>query len=398
MHLLLVDPKNRFRQEVESGLSARGHRVEVSGDYQAALASAQSNSFDALLVSAPDVTASQASGSFRDLVRHADLNDLAAIVVGDNKPGAGLGEGQFVDYAAPDISPDELQGRLSMIQRYQHKVHSMETDLANMQRLFRQLNVQFAQVDQEMRLAGRLQSAFLPQTVDKVGRAHFATMYRPATFVSGDIYDIYRVDEEHIAIYVADAVGHGMAASLLTMFIKNAVTSKSMHDEGYTVLSPGETLGLLNAKLVAQHLPNSQFVTAGYMLLNTTTLELRYARGGHPYPFHCTVDGTLSELKSGGGLLGIFDEQDFETQSVVLKPGEKVILYSDGVELGFAESQDREDEYSHYRKVLSDIAHLPADKLVDTFAEMLDAESGSLNPRDDVTLVILEIGNTVASA
>ncbi len=393
MHLLLVDPKQRLSQDVESKLCARGHHVEVSPDYESALNSAKDQSFDAMLVSAPDESADSARGPFGDLVRHFDLSATTTIIMGGYAGCANLFEGHCVDYAAPDISLDELQGRLATIELYQHKVQSMETDLANMHRLFKQLNVQFAQVDQEMRLAGRLQSAFLPQHVENVGRAHFAAMYRPATFVSGDIYDIYRVDEDHIAFYVADAVGHGMAASLLTMFIKNAVTSKNVHDQGYTIYSPGQTLGMLNSKLVEQHLPNSQFVTAGFLLLNIRTLELQYARAGHPYPFHCSADGRLTELKSGGGLLGIFDEQDFDTQSVTLRPGEKVILYSDGVELGFAESKEREDEYCHYRSVLNDIAHLSADELVHSFAEALDAESGSLNPRDDVTLVVLEIAN-----
>jgi sigma-B regulation protein RsbU (phosphoserine phosphatase) len=393
MHLLLVDPTHRLAQDVASKLCARGHQVEVSPDYVTALASAKHHSFDAMLVSAPDGVSVSAQGSFGDLVRHVDMSAMTTIVMGGTEGIASLCEGHCIDYADADISLDELQGRLATIDLYQHKVQSMETDLANMHRLFKQLNVQFAQVDQEMRLAGRLQSAFLPQHVENVGQAHFAAMYRPATFVSGDIYDIYRVDEDHVAFYVADAVGHGMAASLLTMFIKNAVTSKNVHDQGYTIYSPGQTLGMLNSKLVEQHLPNSQFVTAGFLLLNTRTLELQYARAGHPYPFHCSVDGCLTELKSGGGLLGIFDEQEFETQAIELRPGEKIILYSDGVELGFAEKKERADEYCHYRSVLHDIAHLSANDLVHSFAEALDAESGSLNPRDDVTLVVLEIAD-----
>ncbi|MCA9252558.1 MAG: PP2C family protein-serine/threonine phosphatase [Phycisphaerae bacterium] len=396
MHLLLVDPAQRLAPDVQTKLCGRGHFVEVSPDYASALARAKDQSFDALLLSAPDSSSDALRGTFGDLVRHVDMSATTTIIMGGSEGFVNHCDGHCIDYADVDMSLDELQGRLATIELYQRRVHSMENDLANMHRLFKQLNVQFAQVDQEMRLAGRLQSAFLPQHVENVGLAHFAAMYRPATFVSGDIYDIYRVDEDHVAFYVADAVGHGMAASLLTMFIKNAVTSKNVHDQGYTIYSPGQTLGMLNSKLVEQHLPNSQFVTAGFLLLNIKTLELQFARAGHPYPFHCSVDGCLTELKSGGGLLGIFDEQDFETQSVTLRPGEKIILYSDGVELGFAESKERADEYCHYRNVLNEIAHLSADALVHSFAESLDAESGSLNPRDDVTLVVLEIADESA--
>ncbi|MCH7812992.1 MAG: serine/threonine-protein phosphatase, partial [Planctomycetes bacterium] len=207
-----------------------------------------------------------------------------------------------------------------------------------------------------------------------------------------DIYDVYRVDGQRVAFYMADAVGHGMAASLLTMFIKKAVVSKRIHDRGYELLTPSETVAGLNDALTAQALPNCQFVTACYCLINTDTLEMQYARGGHPYPLLVSADGSLTELKSAGGLLGLFPGDQYPTRTVQLKPGEKIILYTDGLEFAYEQDKGTADKLHYYRHVFERLARLPVNELVGRIATRLDSEAGSLNPRDDVTVLAVAIG------
>src|SRR5688572_8924311 len=81
-------------------------------------------------------------------------------------------------------------------------------------------------LDEELRLAARLQQDFLPKSLPQVGPVRFHTLFRPAGHVSGDIYDVMRLDETHVGFYIVDAVGHGMPAALLTMFLKNAMVTK----------------------------------------------------------------------------------------------------------------------------------------------------------------------------
>ena len=93
-----------------------------------------------------------------------------------------------------------------------------------------------------------------------------------------------RLDEKHVGFYMADAVGHGMPAALLTMFIKNALVTKQITPGGYRLLNPSETMAHLNEALVGQHLSHATFATAIYGYVNTETLEATFARGGHPCP------------------------------------------------------------------------------------------------------------------
>jgi sigma-B regulation protein RsbU (phosphoserine phosphatase) len=400
LHVLLVDESAKLPADIATMLRGEDYQVTETDNYATALATARKTPIDAALLvtppaaeSAPGSTESDEPGgdAFAGLLRACEVQGTAAIVIGDRDRVGETDAPHLFSFAPPSITLEEIKGRLSMVAHYHRQVRSMERDLDNMQRLFRQLNIQFTEVDQEMRLAGRLQSAFLPHELPPIGPLRFSALYRPATFVSGDIYDVARIDEDHVAFYVADAVGHGMAASLLTMFIKNAVVSKIIHDDSYEVLDPDQTLQRLNRRLVDQQLPNSQFVTACFGLVNIRTLEMQYARAGHPYPLHCTTDGSISELKSPGGLLGLFEEEEFPVQRVTLRPGEKVILYSDGVELAFPGNEGRDDELNYYRKAFFDLVQRPAGEFTLEFAKLLDGEAGSLNPQDDVTLLVLDV-------
>lgn len=391
--VLIVDPADRISQDVGPFLSAGGHQVDVTKAYREALDRARGGGFDAFVLPAPVDGPDSESADFKKLMRTIEKSGAAALILGDPPVGAVADDFYLADFADQVAGAEEIRGRLASMLRYHRMVRGMHRELSSMHRIFERLNVQFNEVDQEMRLAGRLQSDFLPARETDFGSVRFSALFRPASFVSGDFYDVQRVDEDHVAFYVADAVGHGMAASLLTMFIKNAVVSKIIEDNQYRLLEPGETMELLNDKLVAQHLPNSQFVTALYGLVNIKTLEVQFARAGHPYPMIFDGDGTSAELKNPGGLLGLFESERFITNRVHLQPGHKFVVYSDGLEVAFAEAEDRDDAMQHYRQVFGEKAHLPAGDMVYQIGVAIDAESGSLNPKDDVTVLVLEAVN-----
>ena len=262
-----------------------------------------------------------------------------------------------------------------------------------MERLGKRLNRHFTEVEQEMRLAGRLQRDFLPQVSEPIGPLSFSAVFRPASWVSGDIFDIFRVDERRVAFYVADAVGHGMAASLLTMFIKKAITAKRTFNDRYEVLSPSETMQGLNDALASQGLPNCQFVTACYCLVDTETLEMQFARGGHPYPLLTSADGAVTELKTTGGLLGLFPGEQFATGTVQLRPGQKIILHTDGLEVVYSLNDDPESKCRHYRRLFNELARYSAREMTTRITSLLDEQVGSLNPVDDVTVIIMEVNH-----
>src|SRR5882757_4490893 len=230
------------------------------------------------------------------------------------------------------LSPADL---LRQVEALQHQLNDLQQEVNLLRRRDETLNFSIARFDEELRLAARLQQDFLPKSLPQVGRVHFHTLFRPAGYVSGDLYDVMRLDERHVGFFICDAVGHGMPAALLTMFIKRALVTKEVFESGYRLLGPGEALNRLNQALVAQTLSQATYATAMYGIVNTETHEVRFAKGGHPAPALLHGDGRLEFPDATGALLGIFPDEQFAVTTLQLAPGDRLFVYSDGIEVGF---------------------------------------------------------------
>ena len=244
------------------------------------------------------------------------------------------------------------------------------------------------QLEIQLKMAGTVQRDFLPQFLPDSPRFKWAVAFMPADWVSGDIYDITRLDETHIGFYLADAVGHSMPAALLTMFLKQAIQMRQTVGNVYKIFTPLKVINNLNHKMSAQHLTGCQFVTCCYCLLNTETLKLDYCRAGHPYPILISKNEPPQQLQTRGSLLGVFEDAHFEAGSVQLQSGDKLLLYSDGAE-PFIGTKENETPLS-FSEEFTNIAALPAKQLAAEF-EILTRASKSIPEPDDITLLVLEI-------
>ena len=214
--------------------------------------------------------------------------------------------------------------------------------------------------------------------------------------VSGDIYDVARLDEDHVAFFVADAVGHGMPAALLTIFIKRTLETKEiLPNGGYRIIPPDEALAHLNNELLSQQLSLCQFVTMIYGILNTKTRTLSWARAGHPLPFLLKTNGEAGELDLDGALLGVFPNEQFPLQTVQLAPGDSVLMYSDGFESAFTDPFAGSNGgliNDRYRLEFSKLAGKDPHARFAAMVGQLDHQEGSLHQRDDLTALMMTIG------
>ena len=278
---------------------------------------------------------------------------------------------------------------LQELENLQSELDSLKTEINFLRRRDETLNFYMSRLDEELRLAARLQQDFLPKKLPQVDPLRFHTLYRPAGYVSGDLYDVFRLDEAHVGFYMADAVGHGMPAALLTMFIKNALVTKQITPEGYRLLQPSEALARLNDTLVDQNLTQATFATAVYGTIHTKTLVCNFARAGHPYPLLMRDDGTVVNLEADGGLLGIFPNDVYQDQQIQLRAGDRLFVYSDGIEIAFAD--DHALNTQQWRVELENRRNMPVDRLLLELSQNLDRETGSLAPKDDVSIIVAEV-------
>jgi sigma-B regulation protein RsbU (phosphoserine phosphatase) len=288
--------------------------------------------------------------------------------------------------------PAPLAGAVPVIDQLgemQDEIQGLHAELNMLRRRDETLRFLMHRLDEELRLAARIQQDFLPKNLPQVGDVHFHTLFRPAGYVSGDLYDVMRLDEEHVGFFICDAVGHGMPAALLTMYIKRALVTKELLPGGYRLLDPSETLRLLNTALVDQALSQATYATALYGVINTRTLEVAFAKGGHPAPALLRKDGKLEFPEAIGALLGIFPDEQFAVTRLKMEKGDRLFVYSDGIEVGFcgediADNQRWQDEL-HRRRALS------TENLLYELSAELDRQTGSLQPKDDLTLIAIEV-------
>jgi sigma-B regulation protein RsbU (phosphoserine phosphatase) len=283
------------------------------------------------------------------------------------------------------FAPGELLAQVNALLRLKDVHDRLADKTAEVQRMNNRLQKAYQQIDQELELAQRIQSSFLPQALPEVPGIRFAVHYLLCGRVGGDFYDVFRLDEHHVGLYVADAMGHGVPASLLTVFVKRGVKGKEIFGDRYRLVPPAEVLQQLNKELIGQQLSESPFITMVYGLLNFRENTLAVARAGHPYPLHVPRAGEPAFWRQEGLLLGVVDAA-FPTRTYPLGAGDKVLFYSDGIDAaGF---EDRPLGAESLQACAARHRHLPVHEFVPRLARELFSSSTSLP--DDLTLLALE--------
>jgi serine phosphatase RsbU (regulator of sigma subunit) len=282
------------------------------------------------------------------------------------------------------FTPGELKAQVASLARVKAIHDRLAAKAQEAARLNGRLQQAYQQIDQELELARRLHASFLPQSLPQVANTRFAAHYLPCGRVGGDFYDVFRLDEQHVGMYVADAMGHGVPASLLSIFVKKGVRPKEVFGNRYRILPPNEVLTRLNRELIEQRLSNHPFITMAYAILNTHDGTLRVSRAGHPYPVYIPARDDVTAWKPDGLLLGLTDAQ-FGCMTHPLAPGDKLLLYTDGIDQAqvAGSAQGMESLLECARR----LRHLPVEEMVPQMARAL-CSSGQA--ADDLTLLAVE--------
>ncbi|MEM9883818.1 MAG: PP2C family protein-serine/threonine phosphatase [Planctomycetota bacterium] len=311
----------------------------------------------------------------------------------------GLPAGAEVDTGVvalpPDASPEAAGVVMATLLSHASALRSLAAEARLLQAQSTGMAGQFDKIDEELRMAVKIQRRFMPQELPDADGLGFDVLWRPAGYVSGDIYDVARLDEDHVGLFIADAVGHGVPAALVSIFIKNSIQTRRITPgvgAGYRLLPPGEALATLNRAMIELDAGQASLGTAAYALLNTKTQRLTVARAGHPAPLLLRGDGRTQWLEPDGAMLGIFPEEVFEEQTFDLDDGDRFLLYSDGFEVAFPGcDQAGRLANEHYAAEFEGLRRGSGEEALDFLQGRLDLQSGSLNQRDDLTVVCTSV-------
>jgi sigma-B regulation protein RsbU (phosphoserine phosphatase) len=247
----------------------------------------------------------------------------------------------------------------------------------------REMILQLQLQKQEIADARAIQQGLLPKEIPQLPGYEIASAWQSALTVGGDYFDILPFGEEALGLCIGDVAGKGLPAALLMSNLQAAVRGLASLS-----LPPDGLCSRLNA-LLCRNMTSDRFITFFYAQLDGPTRLFRYASAGHNPPFLLRRDGTHQRLREGGGVLGVFPNQKFDLGSAQLAPGDRVILFTDGV----TEANNPEgEEFGEARllNLLEQNRASSAGELQKTILNAASAFSGG-HWHDDVTLLVLAV-------
>jgi hypothetical protein len=237
--------------------------------------------------------------------------------------------------------------------------------------------------EQENRLLAEVQARLLPKEIPEVEGCEIASEWRPAGVVGGDYYDVLRVDGGATALCIADVSGKGMPAALVMSNVQAGL--RALITEG---VPPARLLGRLN-DLLRENVRTGTFVTLFLGVLDPGGHRLVFSNAGHNPPILMRADGTFQRLFGGGPVLGVLPGSVYEAHEVVVGPGDRLVMYTDGLT---ERADDDGEEYGEARLVemLSANRRQSAAGLRDAIVADVTAFSTSAF-EDDLTVLVAAI-------
>jgi len=212
--------------------------------------------------------------------------------------------------------------------------------------------------------------------------------------IGGDIFNVFRLDEDHVGIYMIDVSGHGVPSALVTVSVSQIlqpdngyITKKRIFSPpGYEITSPGMVLEALDHEYPIERF--EKYFTIVYMIINIKNGTLTYSNAAHPSPVILRRNGELELLEKGGTIIGLGGPIPFEEEQRVLQEGDRVILYTDGV----VEYENEKGEYFGMERLLSILdqsGHAGPGELLDKIMVSVDDFGKGKESEDDITLMAI---------
>jgi serine phosphatase RsbU (regulator of sigma subunit) len=242
-----------------------------------------------------------------------------------------------------------------------------------------------AQIRSELEVARTLQIAILPATFPAKSGCDGAARMIPASTMGGDFYDFIPLPGGQIGLVMADVSGKGVPAAFFM-----AVARTHLRELAPRHTSPGACLAETNDVLCAQN-PLELFVTVFYCTLDPESGLLGYANAGHNAPLLRRADGSVVTLSGKAGLvLGVMPGVEYPDHAVQLLPGDRLVLYTDGV----TEAFNPADEAYGTERLVGDLQACgsgTAGELVERICTGVASFAGSAAQSDDITLIVVSV-------
>ncbi|SFH05486.1 Serine phosphatase RsbU, regulator of sigma subunit [Palleronia marisminoris] len=242
------------------------------------------------------------------------------------------------DFVSKPLSHQELLARITAGER----ILGMTRELREKNRLVMQtldrMRRMNDRLDQDLAEARRLQLSLSAKGPIEVPGWSIHFDLEPSGHVGGDILGTFPVGEDRIGLYSIDVSGHGITSALVTMRLSSWLSSGSPKrnialtdgPDGIRMLPPDQICTRLNERFLADH-DTGHYFTILIGELDPVTGRFAFCQAGHPHPLHCLEAGDMRYVGLGGPPVGLIDDMEYEAGEITLAPGDRLLIYSDGI-------------------------------------------------------------------
>lgn len=283
---------------------------------------------------------------------------------------------------ADDLSKFLVQVRIQLRLRKVRSEHVMsQVEVVSENATLRDLNNRF---QRDLIEAREIHEKILPHEIPECKNIQCASAYLPLELVGGDLFDIWKIDEDSIGVFLGDITGHGLPAAFIASMTKMCLALSPS-------IKPSETLSFMNQKLY-KYLPDGRFITALYCIINQKEQTLTYANAGHPpLLLFKKISSEVITLSQKGMPLNVDQEYIFEEYVLPIEKNDMILLYTDGL----YETVNMENKILGIKGLSDEYKKLAMcneiDGVISGLIEFLNSFAEGRMYRDDITAIGIEL-------
>ena len=243
-------------------------------------------------------------------------------------------------------------------------------------------------IDRDLKSAAAIQQSLLPDRYPKIDSIQVAWRFEPCEQIGGDIFNIHNMDERNVGLYMLDVCGHGVPAALISVAVSQFLNSgDGLLGNNCELVSPDIVLNRLDHAFPFERFDS--FFSIICMTLDVDQGLLTYSSAGHPPPVLVRSNGFIEMLDCRGPSIGIGSEGTIGQQSIKLHPGDKIVLYTDGL----LENRNAAGAFfgkQRFYEKIKKYRNEPVQKIVAAVYATVKEFGQQAKPEDDISILAVE--------
>ncbi len=329
MNILVVDDSTEIRLIIKHYLTKFNHNVDLAVDGGEAWEKITNNEYQVIIsdwkmpiMNGLELCKKIREAKFKNYIYFILLTGMSGKQNMLDSIKAGID-----DFVSKPIDSDELEIRLTSAARVLNLEETLERKNEALEKINEQLST-------DLKNATNTQISLLPANLN-TEQFNTAWYYKPAVFVGGDTFNYFSPSPEFLVFYKIDISGHGISAAMLSMSLQSTLGLKrGLYGGAITRESSYNIPRVFAENLNKMMLQNTtdHYLTMIFGIVDIKLNQLHYVQAGHPHPmFFNNEKDDLTEIDVDGFPIGLIEDVEYETQHIDYKPGDKFIVYSDGI-------------------------------------------------------------------